>query len=539
MSKQALGQRNDMRKGLFVICIFSLIFVRWLFVPGFLPTHDGEYHLIRFYEFGRMLAAGSLIPRWAPGLNSGYGVPIFNFHYPLPNYIASFFHALGWSLADAFRLTLATGYLTASISSYIWLRRYVRGSAAFAGALMGALVPYWFVDIFVRGSVGEVLAIGFSLLAFAAIAWGRRAFVTIAATGLVLSHNIMAIIFLPILFIYALTQSPRLIGWIVLGIGISAYFWLPAIVEAPYVLGLNTVSFVDHFPDLYELLIPSWGTGFSGSTFSQGEMSYQIGIMPIVVLFISTIFLLLKRWRPDRHLAGFFLLGWFVSIILMLPVAIPFWKSVPYMANIQYPWRLLSVGIPAVSFLSALLFARWDRTWIMFVAALLSCLLVFPYTKPVLYEPRSDDYYLSRREFTDGTSSLGNSFSTRWMSWQPNRPKNRMEILSGVGSVAMKYNDATTFAADARLTTDAMVQVHVAYYPGWRVTVDGKDVPVKPDSKGMITVPVTKGNHSVAVHFSETPFRFAADLFSGVCLFWLFYSSILKRRLSHDYAYRN
>src|SRR3989338_2747037 len=133
---------------------------------------------------------------------------------------------------------------------------------------MGALVPYWFVDIFVRGSVGEVLAIGLSLLAFAAIAWERRGVVTLAVTGLILSHNIIAIIFLPILFIYALLVSRRLTGWIVLGIGISVYFWLPALVEAQYVLGLNTVSFVDHFPDLAQLLIPSWGTGFSGAPFS-------------------------------------------------------------------------------------------------------------------------------------------------------------------------------------------------------------------------------------------------------------------------------
>ena len=528
-----------MKKGLFVVCIFSLFIVRWLFVPGFLPTHDGEYHLIRFYEFGRMVASGYLIPRWAPGLNSGYGVPIFNFHYPFPNYLAYAFHAFGWSLADAFRFTIAAGYLLASISSYIWLRRYVRDSAACAATLMGALVPYWFVDIFVRGSVGEVLAIGLSLLAFAAIAWERRGVVTLAVTGLILSHNIIAIIFLPILFIYALLVSRRLTGWIVLGIGISVYFWLPALVEAQYVLGLNTVSFVDHFPDLAQLLIPSWGTGFSGSTYSRGEMSYQIGIMPIVVLFISTILFLFNRWRSNRRLAGFFLLVWLISIIFMLPATIPIWKSVPYMANIQYPWRLLSVGIPAVSFLSAHLFARWDRTWILFIVVAFSYFLVFPYTKPVLYEPRSDDYYLSRREFSDGTSSLGNSFVTRWMSWQPNRPEKRMEILSGVGSVAVKYNDVITLAGDARLTTEGMVRIHIAYYPGWRVIVDGENVPVKPDSRGMMTVPIAKGNHRVVVHFTETPFRFVADMFSVVCLFWLFYSSILKRRLFHNYAYRH
>lgn len=518
-----------MRKGLFVIVVFSLVIIRWLFVPGFLPTHDGEYHLIRFYEFGRMLAAGHLFPRWAPGLNSDYGVPLFTFFYPLPNYIGSLFHLLGWSLTDVFRLTLGVGYLLAAVSSYIWLRCYVRGSAALAGALMGALVPYWFVDIFVRGSVGEVLAIGFAFSAFAGIAWERRTWVALAVAGLVLSHNIIAIVFLPILLVYALIISRPMLGWMVLGIGVSAYFWLPAMAEQQYVVGLNSVSFVDHFPELAQLLIPSWGTGFSGPSFALDEMSYQIGIVPMIVLLITIVSLLVGRMRSNHHLVGFFLLVWSGSIILMLPLTIPLWKALPFMANIQYPWRLLSIGIPIVSFLSALLFARLDRPWIAFIAVAASFLIVLPYTKPVLYAPRSDDYYLSRREFTDGTSSLGNSFATRWMPWQPNQPKERMEIVSGEGSVAIRREGATTFVGDARLTTDAMVRVHIAYYPGWRATIDGKDTPVKPDSGGMITVPVPKGDHVIAVNFGETPFRLAADMLSILCLFWLFYSSILKK----------
>ena len=77
------------------IAIFSLIATLPLFHQGLLPTHDGEYHVVRFYEFHKMISDGVWYPRWAPDLLYGLGVPLFNYVYPLPNYVASFLHFFG------------------------------------------------------------------------------------------------------------------------------------------------------------------------------------------------------------------------------------------------------------------------------------------------------------------------------------------------------------------------------------------------------------------------------------------------------------
>ena len=42
-----------------------------LFGRSYIPTHDGEYHIIRIVEFAKMLGEGNIVPRWAPELNSG------------------------------------------------------------------------------------------------------------------------------------------------------------------------------------------------------------------------------------------------------------------------------------------------------------------------------------------------------------------------------------------------------------------------------------------------------------------------------------
>src|SRR5258706_12252282 len=73
---------------------------------GLLPTHDGEYHIIRFYEFDKTLRDGNLYPLWAADLNFKYGVPLFGYVYPLPNYVASFFHFFGTSFIDAFKFNM-------------------------------------------------------------------------------------------------------------------------------------------------------------------------------------------------------------------------------------------------------------------------------------------------------------------------------------------------------------------------------------------------------------------------------------------------
>jgi len=498
-------------KGLLIVLVVSLIAIRYLFIPGFLPTHDGEYHLIRFYEFGKMLAAGNLFPRWAPGLNSGYGVPLFTFFYPLPNYIGSLFHFFGWSLADSFRLTMAVGYVSAVAASYLWLKRLYGVFSATVGSIVGAFTPYWFVDIFVRGSVGEVLALGFVFMSLASIAYKKKTLLALATAGIILSHNIMAMIFLPILFLYAWMTDRSMLRWLVVGVILTSYFWVPALMEREYVTGLNTVNFKDHFPELAQLLIPSWGTGFSGPGYALDEMSYQIGIVPLM-LFVAS----LVTPKPTLFTGAIA-----VAFFLMLEISMPIWERIPILTNLQYPWRLLSIVIVATPFLTATIFSRLRWRMVFIGTMMLTVILSFSYTKPVLYDSRPDAYYLSKREFTDGTSSLGNSFSTRWMSWQPDRPKARMEIISGEGSVALE---------NVHLITDAMVRVHVAYYPGWRVSIDGKSSSVNPDAEGMITIPVPKGDHRIAVSFNETPFRLVMDIFSMTSLIWFIIISPIYRR---------
>jgi len=371
--------------GVSIALLFGLFVCLPLLGKGYIPTHDGEYHIIRFIEFFRMLSAGYWFPRWAPTLNSGYGMPVFLFHYPLPNYIGAFFLSIGIDAVYAFKLSLAFGYIISSIFAFLWLRKLFGVKAALTGALISSFVPYWFVDIYVRGSVGEVWAIAFVFAALMFLEYRRLILFACAIAGLILSHNILAMLFIPFLLGYAYFQNRRYILGIFFGIVLTAYFWIPALFERGYVVGLNIVNFHEHFIQLYEFLIPSWGTGFSGAVFGINKMSFQIGMIPLAVLVGSIIFGLKEKDLKVRRLYWYFLLVLLSAVSLMFPWATYIWDHVTFITYVQFPWRFLSFVIPVVAFIGAYVSNHIRmRFWsIAFIGV--AVLFSYSYIRPHIY----------------------------------------------------------------------------------------------------------------------------------------------------------
>lgn len=475
---------DTLKKIILIISVAAVVMAAVpLFGKKYLPTQDGEYHIIRIVEFAGVLGRGVIVPRWAPDLNSGYGIPIFNFHYPLPNYVGSFVRVFTRDAVYAFQMSQGLGYLAIALGAYFWLSALFGTMPAAIGALAAAYVPYLFVDVYVRGSVGEVWALVFLFLAL--FAFERKKF-RLFAVGyglLILSHNIMAMLFTPVIAGYILMRDKRALIWMAGGAAVSAFFWIPALLESKYVVGLNTVDFREHFAAFYQLLVPSWGTGFSGTGSLGTTMSLQIGIAPLIII-IGALWTGRKGKNPLLH---YFFAVLVVSIFLMLGISRPVWEAVKPLQLIQYPWRLLSFVIPVTAYAAAYWVQNLKKkAWALGIA-LVSIMFAVSYANPVRYEPRNEAYYMSRPNFTRGTSSMGNSFSTIWTGWK-----------------------------DAPATKSATL-----YFPGWKAFVGGREVPIEND-RGVIKVLAPEGV-SPELRFTETPVRAIADIISlvatGVILF--------------------
>lgn len=508
-----------------IIVVLVAIFASWsLLTSGFIPTHDGEYHLIRFYEFDKNIKAGIFFPRWAPGLNSGFGVPLFNFFYPLPNYIGEFFHFLGFSFIDSFKLTLAAGVIIGGLFFYLWVKEIFGVWGGVVGAVFYTLAPYHLIDVYIRGSPGEVWA----LALFPAILWAvekKSYLASLLLALLVLSHNILALIFLPFLISYLIFRRFLILNslfFILLAFSLSCYFWLPALVEAKYVTGLKIVNFADHFPMLWQLIVPSWGTGYSVPGINDG-MSFQIGI-PHLLAVILAIF-----WGRKKRLVLFFLFWLVVIVFLLLEISLPVWKIVPLMSRFQYPWRFLSLVILIVSFLAAFL-TSFKKSKIIGVFLIFLALIFYgKYSRLIKYPPRSDDFYLSNPTWTDGTTTLGDSFNTIWASGKRiERAKEKLVVNQGEAEIQELSIAPTKYLFRIKATTPTTFQVNTAYFPGWKVFVDQKPASVD-FNNGLINFQADKGEHLVEIKFTDTPVRSLAKGISLASLLFLVAVVILKR----------
>ncbi len=529
-----------------IVILFGIIAGFSLLHKGLPPTHDGEYHVVRFYLFNEAINDGNLYPRWAAHLNNNFGVPLFTFVYPLPNYIASIFHLFGISFIDSFKLEMFVAILIGAIFFYLWSKEFWGKLGGIVCCVFYTFSPYHFLDVYIRGSVGEVWALAF----FPAFLWAitkfvkskRKIFLAFSSLFIALiifSHNILALIF----FFFSVSYIALLIFKeknkkylilnsfciILLGLGISAIFWLPAIYETRYVTGLQIFDVFSHFPDLYQLLIPSWGSGFSG-TGLQNELSFQIGLANLFAFFLGLISFVLQIIRKDnKRLYTFFFLIWFIFIFyLMLDISSTLWKAVPFMNYFQFPWRLLSLEIVFASFLAGSIFSivRNNHIWIRIFLATILIFLAFSlgvgYAKPAHYFYRDDNYYITRSNFIDGTNSPGNVFNTIFLKIIPNKEKERVRFLKGEGKIVIDKSKSSSYIFKISSKKSSEILMNLAYYPGWEVYINNMKRDVKPTQDGRFTFSLPSGENRVEVIFKDTFIRKFSIFVSFISLIFLF-----------------
>lgn len=535
-----------------IIVLFFTIFAGFsLLHEGLPPTHDGEYHVIRFYEFDKVLRDGNLYPRFAPDLNYGLGVPLFNYVYPFPNYLASFFHIFGISFIDAFKLNMFFATILSGIFFYLWSRYFWGNLGGIVSSVFYIYSPYRFVDIYIRGSVGEVWALAF----FPAFLWlitkslkeksKNSAFISGILLALVIfSHNILALLFFSFILIYLAliilqTKDRRgsftlILYSIVTGLGLSAIFWLPALMEKHYVTGLQIYNIEENFPEIYQLIFPSWGSGFSGGD-SQSQMSFQIGLANLLAVFLGVIGLIFYKGgsKEYRKTLILFLSCFVIIFFLMLKGSIIVWQTVPLMDYFQFPWRFLSIEILISSFLAGSIFKIKNSKILAFLLLSLVFFLGKDYTKVAYYHYRDDSYYTTRSNFIDGTNSPGNFFNTVWMKNIPDEKKKEKIVILGNGKISDILIKSEEYKFNLSLNQESKILINTAYFPGWIALVNGKDIEIKPNSEGIMELNAPKGSYVIEVRLEDTPVRKIAKLISLSVLIYLFYSLHLFRLLRY------
>lgn len=542
-----MGRSNKFLIYLLVLILFLLPAVWSLFHPGFFPSHDGEWMVIRLSDFHRSLISGQFPVRWADRLNYTYGYPIFNFLYPLSFYFGEIFHLLGVNFVTSIKLVFISSFFLSGLFMYLWGRQIWGNLAGLVAALVYVYTPYRFLDVYVRGSLGEAVAFIFPPLIFwmadkLGKKWDRTSLFIggLAFAGLITSHNTMAMLFTFIFLGYlAFSLVFRPIWIFILGLGLSSFFWLPALFDTQYVIFRKVVisNFFLHFPTLRQLLIPNWGYGPSLPMSAQDTLSFQIGLPNLVIFLFFSILIARgynqaqeKRTYLKENFKGiYFLLVFILSLFLMLDISSSLWRLFLVSNFIQFPWRLLALTTFSSTVLVGGLINLLPKRLKFLIAVFLIIWIIIAslnYAKPEYFVDRGEGFYTTN----EATTTVADEYLPVWLKKPPtSRPPKKVEIITGEGKIENLQTQSKRVSFKTQGQTPLTVRVNTVYFPGWQAFLNEKKIPINYQDEGLMKFNLPQGTTKVRVKFGETPIRLLADFISLISLGFIAFL-VIKRK---------
>ncbi len=549
------------------VIFFAVLAARSLiFQSGYFNMHD-DLQMMRQFELEKCFNDGQVPCRWVPDMGYGFGFPLFNFYPPLPYLVGEIFRVLGYSFVETAKLTFAFAFILSGITMYLLSKEFFGRIGGVLSAVFYIWAPYHSVDIYVRGAMNEAWALVWFPLIFLSsykLIKSRKeeeskwiVVLAISYAALFLSHNLMVMIFTPFFAIWILIHLFRFSSWnkipVLLlsglwGLGLSAYFTLPALLENKFtqVKG-QLVGYYDytvHFVTLRQLLLSRfWGYGAS-VWLEEDNMSFQVGHMHwILSLFIGFFIVrrflkakgtILNRLKNDNLLLisiFLFFMGWFAAFMTHSRSTF-IYLAFPALGYIQFSWRFLTLVIFAFSFLSGYIPKMFhsDKKFLdfafaplrlIFTTLLIVILLIFNwnYFKPEHGKmgPLTDEQKFNGKAWSLQQTAGIYDYLPSTAKEAPKEPqKSLADITEGKGNASGMEQGTYWGRFNAKIdSANARVRVNIFNFPGWKVFIDGKETNVFIPSEekwGRMYVDIPNGDHIVYIQLFNTPIRTWSNL---------------------------
>ncbi len=555
-----------------------------LFVPALQPLltadltcgYDNVFHLWRAVQVEQLWRQGVLFSRWAPDMAHGFGFPLFVFVSSLSASVAAALHLVGLQWPVALNGAFALGMLMGGLFAFLLARDLFGTPGGIVGAVAYVYAPYQAYEVFNRGSLWESFAWAFPPLALCGLhRWAvhrDRRFLTIGAVGLALlicTHQLFAFLFAPLLAGWVLLawyngRDPRALlrgaAMGLLGLGLSAFYWLPGLMEREFVqterlLGTWVFDYHNNFITLADLLALPRSVD---PALINDWPPKALGLLPVLVGLLP-----LLRWRgmgrEQRAQVALLLLLAAGFALMALPLSLPLWEHLPFLPYVQFPWRFLGPAAFCLALLAAAIFDPRRNTHYATRTAYYVFRLGFPFTIAALLLGNLGWFYPAhcappeeisirgmiaweRATDTLGTTARG-EYLPVWVRRMPQSddlraayetggPISRLDPQSLPEAAHVLEADYGPLGAALGLETPVPFRARYLafYYPGWRVWVDGEPVPIAPSNpEGLITFDVPAGLHTITIRFTETPLRLIADILSLASLVTLIATLFLIR----------
>ena len=517
-----------------LLVLLSLPVSLSLFTSRLSDGHDATEYLPRQVEFHEDISHGNLLPRWAPDLSQGAGQPLFLFNPPMFYYLAELWRLLGFDLVTGINLACVVIVLASAAGMFLLARLYFGDAGGWLAAAAYLYAPYFAVDLYVRSALAEFAAFPFfvwALYGFAAytkLGSRRRLLIGAAAfAGVMLSHNPAALLFTPLLLAFIVFTSK---SWkslrhqaygFALGLGLAAFVWIPGLTLNSLVqvktLLKGYSQYTNHFVYLHQLFYSPWGYGLSVAG-DQDGMSFALGGTHLLLCAAAAV--LVWRRRVDRRWFLFFAGAAAILSFLMLQNAKFIWDRIPLLQIVAFPWRLLGpVAVCIAAIIAALGPAMKRRA--AFAGAMV--LLIAPnlsHLQPEDYREVDLNFWTPLEIAQRGieVTSRG-EYRPRWMLDLPPYRTEPAQIIYGDATVRQTARSPVHWSGVIQAKTPAEVEMSIAYFPDWRVRIDGADIPAWPaDRTGLIRFQTPAGDHGVEVVWTRVPMVWTGDIVSLLAL---------------------
>jgi hypothetical protein len=549
-----------------VLLLYGVVLTLPVISRGGIFGGDVLSHLIMARHFVDQLWAGDLYPRWLSGMNAGLGSPVFQFYGPVPYYVTALFRPLlnhdpeGWLQLG---LAASLAVIASGFTAYAWLNRLAGERAALVGAVLYMSAPYHLaVDLYQRFAFAELWGFVWMplvmLFARASIRGGM-----VAMAGLSLSYALLIMTHLPTTLLfswvpvaYALWMAEpgdrfgsfmRVAGGMLVGIGLSAIYLLPAMTTQEYVrfdtLKSGVLYFANNFlfDGLYAYAVSE----------TAGPIMLTTAGLAVLAMLIDG----LGQNRVHARERLFWGAAGIVVVFMMLPISEPVWRSIPVLHAVQFPLRFNAVLVAACAALVTLAMRTVLHRERKFQATLLLCAalgLVIPSIVALgnnlvyarVMGPPSLNRLTEKLGAANATTkvlldaaiiSRYNSFLPRWstadlfadtpeavqamknLTAQPDKAT----LVEGKGSVLVKDWRPPHIELAVNAETALQVGLLQLYYPGWVARLDGVStrLDVRPSSQdGLLEVKVPPGKHRVLIEREPLPAERAGQMVSGASL---------------------
>ncbi len=296
--------------GALCVLILSLLAAgRFIVQPGLPLTLNGESAVVRAADTLESFRQGRLYPRWNPHALHGYGAPISHYTPPGVSWSAAALSLLAnTEPIDSVRVLWVASFIASGLALYALVMRRVNAVAGLVAAALYLYSPYIGLTLpHISGNLAEMLGLTLLIIHLWAVnrlcernsPWDAGG-VALSGAALILTSPLhSAAAFLLSLPLLALMVAPRwglrrlLQAWSI-GLLLSAFYWLPALLEQGLVRWIEPSNPIPAASlSLADLLRPI-------ALFDPSEMipAPQLGLG--LALLLATVLSLLTLWRYRR-----------------------------------------------------------------------------------------------------------------------------------------------------------------------------------------------------------------------------------------------